>query len=74
MKQVGWMDLEQARDYLGFRTTEGFRGFVRRELADPKPRLKVYWLRGRRRFRQVELDACIEEQPRPTARQKTKGA
>lgn len=64
MKPVSWMNVEQASVHMGFRTIAGFESWVRRELADSKTPLRVYWLRGRRRFRQVDLDACVELDPR----------
>lgn len=59
MKTVPWLTADDARQHLGLPTLGAFYTWKHRA----KPR--TYWLRGRMRFRQVDLDACVEvEQPR----------
>lgn len=55
MKLVGWLTADQAREYLGLPTLAAF--YVWKFRAKPR----TYRLRGRLRFRQVDLDRCVEE-------------
>jgi hypothetical protein len=63
MKLVGWLTADQAREYLGLSTLAAF--YVWKCRAKPR----TYRLRGRLRFRQVDLDACVtNEQVTPKLR------
>jgi len=54
---VAWLTADEARQYLGFKTMNAFYTWKCRT------RPKAYHLRGRLRFRQVDLDACVEPEP-----------
>lgn len=63
---VAWLNSHQAAAYLGFRTTKAFRVWLDRRRAAGERGPKVHWLAGRMRFREIDLDACIDVQPHET--------
>jgi hypothetical protein len=57
-KGVPWLTSEEAATHLGKRSLNAFHKWLeRRRKAGRAPR--VYWLDGRMRFRQTDLDACV---------------
>ena len=53
---VAWLSTEQAAEHLGFKTLRAFYRFL--ETSSRPPRR--HYLGRRLRFRQVDLDACVE--------------
>lgn len=60
---VAWLNTDQAAAHLGFKTTKAFRVWLDRRRASGKRDPKVHWLTGRMRFREVDLDACVDVEP-----------
>ena len=64
-----WLRAEEAAVHLGYVKADGspnlpaFDKFVQRQRKAGT--LRVHWLGGRRRFRVVDLDACVESEPAP---------
>jgi len=73
-RTVEWLTASHAAAHLGYVKEDGtpnlsaFYVFLHRERKRTDSRLRTHWLRGRMRFRRVDLDACLEEQPRVESR------
>lgn len=63
---IAWFDSAAAAAHLGFRTVKAFQKFLERRAAMGKP-VRTHWLQGRKRFRRVDLDACVEVMPEVNA-------
>ena len=55
--RVAWLSSAQATDYLGFPSQKAFLRWLERKPGT----LRRYRLGRRLRFRQVDLDSCVEE-------------
>jgi len=70
---VRWFSTAEAATHLGFVKPDGtpklqsFYMFLQVERQRKPRRLTVHWLHGRMRFRQVDLDACLEPEPETAA-------
>lgn len=58
--RVAWLSSAQAAAHLGFRTLKSFHRWLERQPADSPRR---HYLGRRLRFRQVDLDVCVESDP-----------
>jgi hypothetical protein len=79
---VAWLSAAAAAIHLGyvFERDVVKNGVVEHKAGDPnlnafyvwkhRAQPKTHWLRGRMRFRVVDLDACVEAEPAPAARPK----
>lgn len=63
MAPVRWLSAREASAYLDFPSVVAFHRWAQRERRKAQPRLRVHWLGRRMRFRQVDLDACLEPEP-----------
>lgn len=68
---VRWLNAAQAAEHLGFPTVGAFHTWLCRERQKGTLPLTVHWLRGRMRFREVDLDRCIEAEPQSTSAPQT---
>lgn len=62
------MTSAMAAEHLGFMkdgkpNVVAFAKWIKRERRRPHTRLRIHWLVGRMRFRQVDLDKCVEPEP-----------
>lgn len=60
MKTVPWLTADEARQHLGLPTLNSFYVWLHRERKRVPKKIRVSWLRGRMRFRETNLDACME--------------
>lgn len=58
--RVAWLTSEQAAQHLGFPNAKAFRKWLDRQ---PAHRPRRHYLGRMLRFRQVDLDACVETVP-----------
>lgn len=63
MKDVAWLDTRSAAAHMGFRTVSAFHKWLQGERKSGRTRVKVYWLGNKMRFREANLDACMEPEP-----------
>ena len=60
---VPWLTVEEAARHLGFKSVGAFHTWMYRAKKDPNVTApRVHRLGRRIRFRQVDLDKCVEEE------------
>lgn len=56
-RTVPWLNTERAAEHLGFPNVRAFRKWLERQ---PTDRPRRHYIGRRLRFREVDLDACVE--------------